>query len=195
VAGYEDLAGFYQRMSQKLAWAPGMMMGGRSDIGKGFADLHKEASKLNGVPLLQVVTMRPKMDPETEKQLAEAMAQQQASGAPQSQPEGPSARQAAGDATADAAASAAGGRLGRFGGLGGGLGRFGRKKKQQEEQPPQQQPAAPAPAQAAPSSAPGALIEMTIESSNFSNTSVDASKFEVPAGFKQVESQMLKGSR
>jgi hypothetical protein len=38
-------------------------------------------------------------------------------------------------------------------------------------------------------------MEITSELSGFSSGPVDASKFEVPAGFKQVESEMLKRSR
>jgi hypothetical protein len=38
-------------------------------------------------------------------------------------------------------------------------------------------------------------MEMTTELSGFSSGAVDASKFEVPAGFKQVESPMLKATQ
>ena len=34
------------------------------------------------------------------------------------------------------------------------------------------------------------LMELTTEASGFSTADVDASKFEVPAGFKQVEPEM-----
>lgn len=74
-----------------------------------------------------------------------------------------------------------GGALG--GALGGKFG-LGRKKPQKEEQP-------------APSSgnsqASGSLIEMTTEMNSFSSNPVDASQFEVPAGFKKVEADMKRG--
>jgi hypothetical protein len=38
-------------------------------------------------------------------------------------------------------------------------------------------------------------MEMTTELSGFSSAPVDPSKFEVPAGFKQVESEMMKAMR
>jgi hypothetical protein len=68
--------------------------------------------------------------------------------------------------------------------IGGALaGRFGLgRKKQQDSQPAQQQQQS--------QSAPGALLEMTTEYSAFSSASVDASLFEVPAGFKKVEPKM-----
>ncbi len=76
-----------------------------------------------------------------------------------------------------------GGAIGRLGGLGG----FGRKKKQPE--PEQNAP------QAAPQRGAASLIEMTTESSGFSTASIDVSRFDVPAGFRQVESEMVKELR
>jgi len=70
-----------------------------------------------------------------------------------------------------------GGALGRLGGLGG----LGRRKK---EEPPKEEK---------PATAPGTLLEITSETTNFSNAPVDATKFQVPTGFKQVESPMAKG--
>jgi hypothetical protein len=55
-------------------------------------------------------------------------------------------------------------------------GRFGRKPKADQQQQQQSQ-----------QSSSGNLIEMTTEYSNFSSAPVDASLFEVPAGFKKVE--------
>jgi hypothetical protein len=38
-----------------------------------------------------------------------------------------------------------------------------------------------------PPSTPGSLMEMTIEVTSFSNTQLDASLFEIPAGFTRVQ--------
>ncbi|MEO8026082.1 MAG: hypothetical protein ABI823_06395 [Bryobacteraceae bacterium] len=78
--------------------------------------------------------------------------------------------------------SVAGAALGRLGGLGG----FGRKKK--EEAPAQQAP----PEDAPPA---GPMMETTTQMTTFSSQPVEASKFEPPAGFKQVESEMKKMMR
>jgi hypothetical protein len=68
--------------------------------------------------------------------------------------------------------------------LGGALGgRFGLGKKKQQEDPQQQPNGQPAGA--------GAMIEMQTEFSNFAQTA-DASLFEIPAGFKQVEHDMKR---
>ena len=100
------------------------------------------------------------------------------------QASGPSAGDAAKGAAVDAAGqAAAGAALGRtrLGGLAG-IGGFGRKK--QEESKPAE-PAAPVTLQ------PVVLMEQVTEISSLSAT-VDASKFAVPTGFKQVEHEMKK---
>jgi hypothetical protein len=203
-AGYQEIANFHQRMGQKLAWTPGVsgMAMGRSDIAKGFASLYKEAAKLEGMPVLQIITMRPKLDPETEKQLMEAMAKQDPNAPKPAEPQGPTAGQAAtnaaGNAAGNAAASAAAGRMGRLGGIAGGLGGFGgfgRKKKQQEEQQQAPAPQAEQQQQQAGTQASASLIEMTTETSGFSTAALDSSKFDVPAGFKKIESDMQKALR
>jgi hypothetical protein len=71
--------------------------------------------------------------------------------------------------------------------LGGALrGRFGLGgKKQQQDTPP--------PSQSGEANASGTLAEMTTELAGFSANSVDASQFEVPAGFKKVEADFKRG--
>ena len=76
----------------------------------------------------------------------------------------------------EAVGGALSGRLGGFGG-------FGRKKKKVEEKTEEPK---------AQESTEGSLIETTTEMANFSSAPVDASKFEVPAGFEQVESPLVK---
>jgi len=191
IPGYEQVRNFYARMAEKMGWVPGMMtnpiMMGQRGFSDGMAKMVKEASKLEGVPVLQVTTM------------------QGMGGFPGGGPGGAETAQMPniGDAAADSArrtaesdattqASRATG--GRFGGLagaaaGGIMGGFGRRKKA-AEQPPAEQPQAPQePAKPAP------MMEMTVQSRNFSSESVDAAPFSVPAGFKQVEHQMKKALR
>ena len=198
VPGYEEVRAFHQKMAEKLAWSPGMMGGmmNRPDLAKGMGQLAKEASKLNGVPVMQVMRMGPKLTPEQQAEFAKAQQQSQQNQQQQQQAQTPSAGDAAGRAATGAATS----RTGRLGGLAGGLGGLrglGRKKQQEEQAPPP--PPAQSQQQQAPSGAPpdasGALMEMTTELTGFSAGPVDSSKFEVPAGFKQTESEMLKQGR
>jgi hypothetical protein len=184
ISGYDEVRNFYTRFAQKVNWSPyggmvGAMMAGQS---KGMSELVKEMSKLDGIPVYQVVKIG-----------GMAGAGQQGSDMGGAQPQQqPQAQEQPSQSASDTAAGAA---LGRLGGRLGGLGGFGRKKKPEPEQapPPQQQPASQQQAQASgPSGAPGSLLEMTSELAGFSNAPVDGSKFDVPAGFKKVDSQRYK---
>jgi hypothetical protein len=100
-------------------------------------------------------------------------------------PSGPNVGEAVKDGAKDAAKeSAIQGALGRsrLGGLAG-LGGLGRKKEEPPKQAPQQTQEV--------ALQPVTLMEQVTEITNLSSTA-DASKFSVPAGFKQVESEMKK---
>ena len=80
--GYEEVKQFYARMAQKLAFAPGMgglggMMGQQAGMAKGMSELYKEASKIDGVPVLQVIRMGGTMEGMSEADMAR-MQQEQA---------------------------------------------------------------------------------------------------------------------
>ncbi|MBI1898890.1 MAG: hypothetical protein HYZ57_06725 [Acidobacteria bacterium] len=191
IAGAQEVKSFHERMARKLAWNPGAgmmgaMMQQRADMSKGFAELSKEAAKLEGFPVMQVIRMGTAGQGGTDAAQGQSQRQQQPSEPPPT----------AGDVAGGAAAGAASQKLGKAGAIGGvlgGFGGFGRRKKQQQEPPSQPPPQASQPAaQQAPGPAMATLIEFTTEVSSFSSAPVDASKFEVPAGFKQVESNLEK---
>jgi hypothetical protein len=196
--GYDEVKNFHSRMAQKIAWNPGSgflsaVTAQQPGASKGFAEMYKEASKLEGIPVLQVTRIAGAgQGAPTEADLAAAQQSQQ-----QEQTPPPSVSEAAGSAAAGAAAS----RMGKIGGIAGGLGGFGgfgrKKKKQPEEEAKAAEPApAPAPqASAAGPTPPGTLIELTAEMSSFSSALVDTTKFDVPSGFKQVENPMQKALR
>jgi hypothetical protein len=187
VSGYDQVQRFYQRMAERMNWTPGsgMMTGlpNAAGMSKGMAHMYRESSKLEGVPVRQIVRMGAS---------GQMRAQGEAGAPPPAQAQGQEQQQ-------QEAAPSVGQALGRIGGLGR-LGGLGRKKKEEpppqaQQQQPEPQTASGAPAATGSPSAPGSLIEMTIESSNFSNAPVDASKFAVPAGFKQVEHDMIRATR
>jgi hypothetical protein len=123
-----------------------------------MAEVYKEVSKLDGMPVLQNVKMSAEGQPPSQSQ-GETQGQAQAPQAPPT-------------SVGSALGSALGGRFG-----------LGRRKKKDDTD----QTAAPA-----TQGTPGSLLEMTTELSNFSAAPVDASRFEVPAGFKQVESELKR---
>ncbi len=186
IAGYEEIRDFYMKMGQKMAWTPGGMqaMGPGSEYARGFAEAAKQAAKLDGVPVLQVMRFGSKdADAAMAQQQGATPARQPQQSQPQKEAEKPSVSSAIGGAL--------GGRLGGLGGL-------GRKKKpaqQQEEPKEQSKPEAAAAPQPEGAPAGGALMEVTTETTNFSTASVDSAKFSVPSGYKKVDSEMLRRQR
>ena len=171
VPGYDEVKAFHRKMGEKMGYlfGSGMAQLGmmRAETLKGFAEVAKETSKVDGVPVQSVMKMAGAGDGQPgDNSAAQSQQRQQSSSA------------------SPGAAAAAG--LGR---LAGGFGGFGRKKKDDQQQ--QAQPA-DQPQQA---SGPASLIETTTELTSFSSGPADASKFEIPAGFKQVEAEMTRRRR
>ena len=176
VPGYDEVRAFYKRMGEKLNWSPGgnPMMASRPDMSKAMAEMYKEGSKMDGMPVYEVVNMGG---------TAEGMQQNPNSG--QAAP-AQSSTQAAPAQSSDQPTSVGGA-------LGGALaGRFGLGKKKKPQTDDSQTAASSQPASGSQTASGSAsLMEMTIEMSNFSSASVDGSKLEVPTGFSKVEEDAL----
>lgn len=198
VPGYEEINEFYLRMAKKMAsnispntMRQGMTMAMDPRFKDSMEKMAKEMEKLKGFHAKQITKMGTNLDPAKASEITD----------PSTMPQGPTAGELASkgaeNAATNSAERAAVGRLGRVGlpgGLGsvGGLGGFGRRKPKKEDAPP------PPPAQEkqqAQAPASGVLMEMVVESGDFSNAPVDTGKFAVPAGLKQVEHPMLKMAR
>jgi hypothetical protein len=166
VPGYEQVNAFYSAFAEKVGFGPETLRTmqlamGQAGTAEGMARMAREAAKLEGVPLVQVMRLS-------------------GMGVELPDVEMPSGAELGGAAT-ESAAGAALGRLGRIGGLGG----LGRRKKQEEPPPPPKKADGAKPQQSV-------LLEATLENSNFSTAAVDASRFAIPAGFKEVEHEMKK---
>jgi hypothetical protein len=173
VPGYEEVRQFWERSGEKLGAAMQgsslQMFAAFPGLQKSMEEMQKQAAKMDGLPVLTVMRY--------------------GEGTPM-----PSMGQVGGQVAGGAAESAAAGALGRLGRAGavgaiGGLGGFGRKKKSEDQQqtPPPQQPDA--------STQKIPMIEMTTELTSYSSAPIDASVFSVPAGYKQVESDLKKAIR
>jgi len=173
VPGYDEVKDFHKRMAEKMGYLFGSDMAQmsmmRPDIGKGFEQVAKEMGKLDGVPVESLIKISGNGNGTPDSSSASDQHPQQQ-------------QQAAPPATPGAA-------LGRLAGGLGGFGGFGRKKKSDD----QQQAATDHPQQGS-SSASATLIETTTELTSYSSGPVDASKFEVPAGFKQVQPETRRGA-
>lgn len=179
VPGYEAMRDFYMRMAQKMSlFGSGMdlnmsrMLGQNPGASQAWSDMAKEMQKIKGVPVMQIMRMGTTTDGKPLPAASEAPLP------PDTSPDMPTASEVA----KESAASAVKSKLGVLGGFGG----FGKKKK---EAP---QPADQKPAQAEQATPPAAVVLMETQTttSDFSTGAIDASHFEVPAGYKLVEAAM-----
>jgi hypothetical protein len=180
VAGYQEVRDFYRRMSEKLEWTPGAnpIMMSRPDMARAMAQLYKEGSKLNGMPVYETIKMGGKM--EGPPGASASQSQSQASPDSSGHDSAPAPASVSG-----ALGAALGGRLG--------LGGFGHKKKQA----PADSDTSASPASSntgsttGSNSASGSLMEMTTEVMSYSSAPADPSGFEIPSGFLQVQQEPL----
>ena len=173
IPGYDQVRDFYKRMAEKMG---SVVASAGLDMSKmlmqspgadqALADMGKEMQKIDGVPVMQVMRMGTTTDGKPLPAASEAPLPKDATPPPPS----------AGDVAKQAIASQFG-----FGG-------FGKKKK--NDQPPPDQNANQNPNAPPPTSA--ILMESQTTTSSFSSGAVDPLHFEVPAGYKQVQSQMEK---
>ncbi|MGD0772628.1 MAG: hypothetical protein ABSC05_07375 [Candidatus Solibacter sp.] len=178
IPGYQEVRDFQRRMAEKMNWTPGgNMFMSNPQVSQGMAEVYKEAAKVDGMPVQQFISMGMAGQPGTGGAPADGSA-------PPAQPQ-PTQQQPQAQQQQSAPPTSLGGALG--GALGG---RFGLGRKKQADQPA---PASNAPASGGQASgAPGSLLEMTTELNNYSAGPADASLFEVPAGFKKVDSDLKK---
>jgi hypothetical protein len=56
--GYQEVRDFYKRMAEKIAWAPGgNAFMANPEAAKGMAEVYKEVSKIDGIPIQQFINM------------------------------------------------------------------------------------------------------------------------------------------
>jgi hypothetical protein len=155
-----------------------------------MADMAKEMSKLKGVPVSQIMRMGTTADGSPLPAASEAPLPQ--SNVPNT---GDIANQAAGNAANSAANSAASNAASHLSVPGlGNLGGFGFHKKKPDQPAAQPTPASGTPANGAPPNA-AVLMESSMEMTRFSSAPVDATLFNVPAGYSKVLSEYQKKSQ
>ncbi|HUV70591.1 MAG TPA: hypothetical protein VMW15_13065 [Terracidiphilus sp.] len=176
IPGYAEVRDFYLRMALKMGTAPaevGMdinrMLAQNPGASEALADMGKEMQKIKGVPVMQVMRMGTSTDGKPLPAASEAPLPPDSS---QAMPSG-------GEIARQSATSALTSHLGL-----GGFGGFGHKK--QNDQPPADQNSK------TPPPASVVLMESQTISSNFSSAPIDPSHFEVPPGYKLIQTQMDK---
>lgn len=181
VPGYAEVRDFERRLAIKMGLMTknsfgAMLASMQPGSSQGLAELAKEMSKLNGVPVLQIMRMGTSANGQPLPAASEAPLPEP------KQQETPDVGEAAKESAKENVVSGIAGKLGGFGGFGG----FGRKKKK-EEAPKTEEPK---PAKAEQSdAAPAVLMEANTELTEFSSSTVAAGRFDVPAGYKQVQAK------
>jgi hypothetical protein len=169
VPGYGEARDFQRRMAESLGWTPGMNpMLNRPDMAKAMAELYKQGSKLDGMPMATVTRMGGNLQ-----------------GVPAASGDAPAGQAAPNSDTQASNAppeSVAGALAGAFGGRFG----MGRHKKTNDS--------APAAENSSKDAAP-CLIEMTTEVKSYNTTPVDSALFQVPSGFKKLEQDFSQKRR
>ncbi len=184
--GMDELRAFNQRMMQELsvdATANQMsgLLAAQPGGAQALADLKKEASKMQGFPVLQVTRVGISAD-------GQPLAAPSVAPLPADHGNASSAGNVTREVATDTGTQTASGEVGKLGTFGralgnSGLGAFMRHKPQAKAQ---SAAAPPDPATA------GVLLESQTSIDHFSTSPADLSSFDVPAGYKQVTSPMVK---
>jgi hypothetical protein len=187
VPGEEELRAFNQRMAKELAIDTSVsqmsgLLSAQPGGAQALADLKKEAAKMSGVPVLQVTRVGVSAD-------GQPLPAPSVAPMAQSKSDGSGAGRVTGEVATDTGTQVAGdqiGKLGSFGrALGGSsMGALMRHKPSSSSAPVSNNGGDPATA--------GVLLESQTETGNFSTGPVDQSSFEIPAGYKQVTSPMVR---
>jgi hypothetical protein len=178
IPGYTQVRDFYKRMAEKMGPITAgigmdmskMLAQQQPGANVALSDMVKEMQKLDGVPVMQIMRMGTTTDGKPLPAASEAPLP--ASTTP--------AMPSGSDIAKQSAASMITSHI-PFGG-------FGHKK--QADPPPADQNANQNPNAPPPTSA--VLMESQTTITNFSSAPVDPSRFEIPAGYKQVQPQMEK---
>lgn len=189
IPGVEELRAFSRRMAQELsidvtASQISGMLAAQPGGAEALTNLKKEASKVQGFPVLQVTRVGVSTDGQPLPAPSVApVSSNQGNGASA----GAVTREVATDTTTQVAGSETS-KLGTFGrALGGSsLGAFMRHKPQAKPEPET--------SSGSPDAA-GVLLESQTSIDHFSTSPADLTSFVVPAGYRQVISPMLKNSQ
>jgi hypothetical protein len=163
VPGYDQMHAFYAKMAKELDWLPGEMgsMMGTANVQMGSAmeEFRKHAVTIKGMPMLTYTSMG--MGP------MDAAAAQAAGAQTQPPAQQPQTDSSTPTNPKDALMKGLGGMF---------------KKKQQQQPAPDSSATGPAPA--GPSNS---MMDTTTEVTSYSNEALDATLFDIPAGYTQVQ--------
>jgi hypothetical protein len=176
VAGYEELTRFYRSMAQEINWVPPSNLRVDPRMSQGMAELQKNPDALKGFPLLSYMSMTVGLPGQPPPDAAQNPGT--ASPSPSTSNTAPN------NSPPDSATSAV------MKGLGGLFG-----KKQQANTQAQTSQGTNLPPN--PNANPNSLMDMTTQVTSFSDSSLDSSLFDIPAGYTLVQGDpaLIMGGR
>jgi hypothetical protein len=170
VPGYKEIGQFYVKMAKEVNWVPPIDMHVDPRMTQGMSELQKNSSALKGLPMLSYTSMT----------IPPGQGQGNTPGN-SNQNTAASSNSSSNDSTPSSPSDA---MMKGLGGL------FGKKKQKDDAAAKNNGTALPP----NPNPVPNALMEMTTQVSSFSDSSLEGSLFEVPAGYTKAPSntdQML----
>jgi len=174
VAGYQEIGEFYKKMAKEVNWVPPSNIHVDPRMTQGMSELQKNSAALKGLPLLSYISMGIPPQPGTDPNASQTSSNTSSNDNSRATDSGSSVPTSGSDAVVKGLGSL-----------------FGNKKKKQQDDNAKAGTPAPPPN---PNPDPNALMEMTTQVSSFSDSPLDASLFEIPAGYSQVQAnpdQML----
>jgi hypothetical protein len=165
VSGYDEVTELYKKLAKELNWIPPSGITVNPQVSQSMQEMQKNQALYKGLPILQYISMSMAGSQGATSSDAKETSSSSSSSSP---PTNPSEAVMKG-----------------LGGL------FGKKKKNDAKGDSSTGPGSGASGSAAlnpppPPSVPGALMEMTIEVSAFSDSALDPALFTVPAEYKKV---------
>jgi len=191
VSGYEEFGEFYRRMAKEVNWMtlPPNIHVADPRVSQSMAELEQNSGALKGFRMLSYVNMG--MMPIVPANGSDASGSTgQATPAAQTQT-APPPSQTSSNASSSSGSSGDGIPTSPSAALAKGLGGLFAKKKAQQQQnsasTDQNGSAQAGAAQPNPNSNPNDLIEITTQVTKFSDSSIDGSVFDIPAGYTQMQ--------
>lgn len=173
IPGYEEVREFGKKLAKELDWLPGSIGMSNAQMSQAMDEFKKSSLKMDGMPLLEYTSLGMSANGQSGQnaggQGTNAQAPQQDQGSQTS-------------SNNNAPTNARDAITKGLGGL------FGKKKQQQQSDNSNASSgtgsaAGPPP----PAPTPGSMMNMKIEVTSYSKDSLDASLFDVPAGYAQVQ--------
>jgi hypothetical protein len=164
VSGYQEVGEFYKKMAKEINWVPPSNIHVDPRMTQGMSELQKNSDALRGLPMLSYISMGIPPQPGSNANTSQTASNSSASDSSNSGSSVPTSG-------SDAVVKSIGSLFNK------------RKQKQQDDNAKAGTPAPPP----NPNPDPNALMEMTTQVSSFSDSPLDASLFDVPAGYTQVQ--------